>query len=292
MEEETKRKPLTALLAWIADGRFLRAVFLAMLGLSVFTVGQDFTTMLAQTPDGIPGSQRLEPAPMELPKPGDQTRPYLPRTMPIGPSRKSPRMPGYTGPTDGTALSQPMQFHLGGDGKASALGRIDPGAAARLTAFLNDNKDDNGNSTISELNLHSPGGSVSDAIAMSRALREAGISTRIPAHAYCASACPLVLAGGLYRRAGTGSFVGVHQVYALPTEVGSLQRGMADAQSVSAACQQVLIDMGVDLKVWVRAMQTPSAQLYVFTPDELRRFDLANGRNRGTLPEFRPETGV
>jgi hypothetical protein len=33
--------------------------------------------------------------------------------------------------------------------------------------------------------------------------------------------------------------------------------------------------MGIDLEVWVHAMETPREQLYYFTPDELATFRLA-----------------
>lgn len=278
------KRPLTALVASIQDGRFLKFVFLAMLTLSVGTVAQDFRQMLALSPDGAPGSQRIEPAPMKLPEPGNQTRPYLPKTMPMGPSRTAPRMPGFEGPPVAADMSAPIKFALGVEGRASALGTIDTGAAARLKAFLaKQNRE-----AISELVLHSPGGSVGDALEMARLIRAAGISTHVPENGYCASSCPLVLASGLYRTAGKRSFIGVHQLFALPNAVGTLQKGMSDAQSVSALCQQLLVDMGVDLKVWVRAMQTPPAQLYVFTPDQLSLFRLANAPIRFSIPAQRP----
>jgi len=276
------KRPLSSLVGTIQDGRFLRVIFLGMLALTVGTVAQDYSSMLAAAPEGQPGLQRIEPTPMDLPKPGDQTRPYLPRTMPLGPGRDRPQLPGYRGPLDGPAMSQPMEFALSANGLASAVGTIDPGSAKRFADFLADN-----DKQIGELTLHSPGGSVADALAMSRAIREAGISTRVSANGYCASSCPLLLAGGLYRSAGADAYIGVHQVYAAPTVNGTLQRGMADAQTVSALCQQLLVDMGVDLKVWVRAMETPSAQLYLFTPDELSRYGLANGRRATTRPEPR-----
>lgn len=285
MAPEAIKLPLTTFISTIQDGRFLRIVFLGMLALTVATLAQDFSQMVANSPDGLPGSQRLEPAPMELPTPGDQTRTYLPKTMPLSPSRKPPRLPGYFGPIDGTALSLPMKFVLGDEGKATAIGTIDSGATGRLKQFLE--KHDR---QISEIVLHSPGGSVSDGLAMGRLIRAAGISTRVSADAYCASSCPLVLAGGLYRTAGKRSYIGVHQVYALPSAVGSLHRGMADAQAISAECQRYLQQMGVDLKIWVKAMATPPAQLYLLTPDELSRFNLANGRRRTALPTPRPLT--
>ena len=276
------KRPLTSLVGTIQDGRFLRVVFLGMLALTVGTVAQDYSAMLASAPEGQPGLQRIEPTPMDLPKPGDQTRPYLPRTMPLGPDRGRPDLPGYRGPLDGPAMSQPMEFAVLADGRASAVGTSDPGSATRFEEFLADN-----DKQIGELTLHSPGGSVADALSISRAIRAAGISTRVSSNGYCASSCPLLLAGGLYRSAGENAYIGVHQVYAAPTANGTLQRGMADAQTVSALCQQLLVDMGVDLKVWVRAIETPAAQLYLFTPDELSRYGLANGRRAVTRPERR-----
>ena len=177
-----------------------------------------------------------------------------------------------------------MKFALGVEGRASALGTINAGSASRLKKFLASHDRE----SVSELVLHSPGGSVGDALAMARMIRSAGISTSVPENGYCASSCPLVLASGLYRSAGNHSFIGVHQVFALPNAIGTLQQGMSDGQTVSALCQQLLVDMGVDLNVWVRAMQTPPAQLYVFTPDELSRFRLANAPLRLSRPARRP----
>ena len=119
-------------------------------------------------------------------------------------------------------------------------------------------------------------------------IRAEGISTVVPANGYCASSCPLVLSGGLYRTSGKNAWVGVHQIYAPAPSVGTLQRGMADAQTISALCQNLLVDMDVDPQVWILAMQTPSASLYVLTPDQIRRFELANGRRPLTAPVLRP----
>src|SRR3979411_1176664 len=63
--------------------------------------------------------------------------------------------------------------------------------------------------------LHSPGGSVSDAIEMGRLIRQKQFATEVESGRYCASSCPLVFAGGLERRAGERAAIGVHQVTAL-----------------------------------------------------------------------------
>jgi len=44
--------------------------------------------------------------------------------------------------------------------------------------------------------LRSPGGSVQDALAMGRLIREKQFATEVEAGRYCASSCPLVFAGG------------------------------------------------------------------------------------------------
>jgi hypothetical protein len=87
---------------------------------------------------------------------------------------------------------------------------------------------------------------------------------------YCASSCPLIFAGGVERRAGDKASIGVHQISAVAAPAGtSIADGMDSAQRVSAECQKYLRDMGVDLQVWLHAMETPKNELFYFRPDEL-----------------------
>ena len=58
---------------------------------------------------------------------------------------------------------------------------------------------------------------------------------------------------------------------------------MAEAQKISAECQKYLAAMGVDLQLWVHAMETPKDQLYFLKPDELLSLKLAT--QRGTVPK-------
>ena len=150
-------------------------------------------------------------------------------------------------------------------------GRIDPGTANLLKALL-----DQPGERVRTLVVHSPGGSVADAIAMARLLRERKIDTSVPADGYCASACPLFFAGGVQRLAGEGAWIGVHQVYAVPLAGNAKPRdiggSIADIQATIAECQQLLVDMGVKPEVWIKAMKTPPEALYVLTPEELRDF--------------------
>ena len=61
--------------------------------------------------------------------------------------------------------------------------------------------------------LNSPGGSVGDALAMGRLIRESKLATEVEAGKFCASSCPLVFVGGVERR-GDKAAIGVHQVFA------------------------------------------------------------------------------
>ena len=140
---------------------------------------------------------------------------------------------------------------------------------------------------MTEIVLHSPGGSVTDATAMAHMIRDARLDTRILPDGYCASSCPLVFAGGVHRVADATSWIGVHQVFALTTALGSLADGMEQAQMVSAEAQDLLAEFGVDPLVWTRAMATPKEKLYLFTPEELIELEARDeGRGRAARVRF------
>ena len=124
--------------------------------------------------------------------------------------------------------------------------------------------------------LNSPGGSVADALAMGRLIRARKFATEVEAGAYCASSCPLVFAGGVERHAGDRAVIGVHQIAAIksPAVNGPPRDEMSIAQNISARCERYLADMGVDMKVWIHAMETPHDRLFVFKPDEMKSLAL------------------
>ncbi|KAB0680796.1 hypothetical protein [Aureimonas leprariae] len=251
----------------IPDGAILRAVFFVLLALAVGVIGQDYRTMALADADRA-RTERTEPLPLAPPKPGDQIRPFLPRTIPVAPDRGEPRLPGYDAPAATAAMSQPMQFRMAADRAATAVGRIDVGTAEAFGAFL-----DGEGRGVKSLILHSPGGSVEDAMAMARLARERKLEMLVPADGYCASACPLFFAGGRYRAAGDHAWIGLHQVYAVDVpgvpRMRDLDRSISDIQATVARCQQLLQEMGVKPDIWIKAMQTPPNDLYVLTPDEL-----------------------
>jgi hypothetical protein len=168
------------------------------------------------------------------------------------------------------AIAKPMTFELVGGGKLMATGTITPGMSESFAAEVGRHSD-----YIKTVVLNSPGGSVTDALTMGRLIREKKFGTEVEAGKYCASSCPLVFAGGLERRAGDRAAIGVHQVAALGSSSNGPPRDeMSIAQNISARCQRYLGDMGIDLQVWVHAMETPHDRLFVFKPDELKSLNL------------------
>jgi hypothetical protein len=169
-------------------------------------------------------------------------------------------------------LKSAMSFDLLGDGRLIAIGTIRPGTAKVFAAEI-----EKRGSYVKSVVLHSPGGSVSDAIEMGRLIRQRQFATEVESGRYCASSCPLVFAGGVERRAGESAAIGVHQVTALAASDTALTavNGMDSVQRMSAECQKYLLEMGIDPMVWVHAMETPTDQLFYFTRDELLKLRLA-----------------
>lgn len=167
-------------------------------------------------------------------------------------------------------LRDKMTFELVGDGRLMATGTIMFGTADQFAAEVAKR-----GSYIKTVVLRSPGGSVRDALAMGRLIRQKQFATEVEGGRYCASSCPLVFAGGVERRAAPNAAIGVHEVAAVGGDNLSAAASMQDAQQISAECQQYLRDMGIDLEVWIHAMETPREELYYFQPAELLALKLA-----------------
>jgi hypothetical protein len=250
---------------WVLGGLFAALVLGSAAALTYdFLNLQDQQSYETSRPNGLPGRVDFGPdrTSDRNPGPDDQVRPYDPRSVPTRRADQQVEMPGFDGNPD-SIISSSMTFHIGANGLASAIGRIDPGTFVAFEDFLENNRD------VTRLALHSPGGSVRDAIAMADMLRERNIATLVPRFGYCASSCPLAFSGGLERDLADPVSFGVHQVFTSDAEIGTLQEGMAGAQHISSQAQQLLVDMGVDPRAWIHAMATPKEQLYLFSQDEL-----------------------
>ena len=199
------------------------------------------------------------------------------------PSILAPLLPGGDKrlvplPQPDGAMAKPMTFELVSGGKLMATGTITPGMSEAFAAEVGKRGD-----YIKTVVLNSPGGSVTDALAMGRLIREKKFATEVEAGKYCASSCPLLFAGGVERRAGDKAAIGVHQVAAISSANGPPRDEMSVAQNISARCQRYLGDMGVNLQVWVHAMETPHDKLFVFKPDELKSLNMVTAICAGAL---------
>src|SRR6267143_354021 len=254
--------------AWLSDNpdqAILRWIFRSVVTVTIAVLAVDFISM-----NGWIANPDAAATPAEL-KHGSPTL-DLPSLVP---SILAPLLPGgdkrllpLLQPQG--AMAKPMTFELVGGGKLMASGTITPGISEAFATEIGKRGD-----YIKTVVLNSHGGSVIDALAMGRLIREKKFATEVEAGKYCASSCPLVFAGGIERRAGDRTTIGVHQVAAIKTAAkGPPRDEMSIVQTISARCARHLGEMGVDIRVWVHAMETPHDKLFVFKPDELKSLAL------------------
>jgi len=240
---------LVSALARIEDGAILRLAFFAMLAGTIAVLYFDYYELV--------DAETTTTGPM---------LPVLPAFDPQNPGSE----PGPDVTTDRDLLRAPAAIALVSGGTLSVVGTIDVGAAGRFAQEVEARGE-----YIKTVTLDSPGGSVSDALAMGALIREKGFGTRVLAGALCASSCPLILAGGKERLAAPDAAIGVHQIYAAePASAGPIgqratRSAMADAQATTARISRYLDTMGIAPALWMHALETPPERLYYFSPDEL-----------------------
>ena len=180
----------------------------------------------------------------------------------------------------------------------SAEGRIEPGTAKAFADAIANLK-----GRRLPILVHSPGGSVADAGAMGELIRAKGLAVAvartlmpncpeaspkcpdgpgaaITGGAICASACVLVLAGGVERLAAPSALVGVHQTTTVMSETEGLAhlkstRKIYEQQGVDAAVEAYLVAMGVGEPVMTLMRKTWAASIRWLSPAELKASRLA-----------------
>lgn len=248
---------------WLSDHpdeQILRWIFRSIVAVTIAALAADLATGNGwiSAPDPTLGpAEKVSPG-LDLPVPS-----ILAPLLPGGDKRLTPL------PQPDGAMAKPMTFELVGGGKLMATGTITPGLSEAFAAEVAKRGD-----YIKTVVLNSPGGSVTDALTMGRLIRDKKFATEVEAGKYCASSCPLVFAGGVERRAGDKAAIGVHQVAALGSAGAAPRDEMDVAQRISARCQRYLGDMGINLQVWVHAMETPHDKLFIFKPDELKSLNI------------------
>jgi hypothetical protein len=260
---------------WLAgnpDDAILRFIFRSVVGVTIAVLALDLAGM-----NGLLKSDdiALTPAETRQASPGLSVPSILAPLLPRSDRRGTP-MPQPDG-----ALAKSMSFELVRGGRLMATGTITPGISEAFAVEVGKRSD-----YIKTVVLNSPGGSVGDALAMGKLIREKKFATEVEAGKLCASSCPLMFFGGTERRAGDKAEIGVHQVFAASAPDPTAPRDeMSDAQRISARCQRYLGDMGINLQAWVHAMETPKDKLFIFKPDELKSMNIVT-----TAPTAEPVT--
>ena len=115
---------------------------------------------------------------------------------------------------------------------------------------------------IEEILFNSGGGSEPDGLELGRLIRKAGLNTRIPAGAICASACADAFLGGVARRVEKGGRYGIH----MPTIAGNTQTVQRIAAIMEKARNQGSIESAQRLIFEIEQLSAQAASrwaLYV-----------------------------
>ena len=180
----------------------------------------------------------------------------------------------------------------------SAEGRIEPGTARGLAQALDALK-----GRRLPILIHSPGGSVRDAIEMGDLIRARGLAvavartlitncperapkcpdgpgTAIAGGAMCASACVLVLAGGVERLVGPTPLIGVHQMTTVVKETEGAAgltstRKFYEQYGVDAVVGAYHVAMGVGDPVMALTRKTAAASVRWLSLADLKASHLA-----------------
>jgi len=239
ISDQEKLRPIRRMLTGVL------AVQLVLAGvLFLGDIGRDFSL-----PSSGPKAPRFD-----MPtRPGDQTRRYDPE-MPAGPGTE------IDGPMPERLVIEPLD-----DGRALLTGRIEAGDGDRLATQI-------ASSAADTFVLHSPGGSVQDALIVGRALRDAGKSTELRASDVCLSACPYMLAAGVDRQVADGGRVGLHQHYFGENTFLPAFLAVQDIQRGQGEVMRYLDEMGVDPMALVHGLSTPPQSIYVLSQGELETY--------------------
>lgn len=241
----------------------IRWIFVSQIIIAGILVGRDLAGA-GFAGLGWPGSTGA-PRISEPVRPGDQTRRFSPNRLPARPTTT----PGDRPYPETGELPDRLEFAVVGDDALSLTGTIAVGDAIRFADHLQTLR-----IPPKRIWLRSPGGSVSDALDIGRAVREAGISTAMGAVDICLSACPYVLAAGIERTVHPDAWVGVHQHYFGENTILPAFMAVEDVQRGQAEVMSYLNEMGIDPLVMQHAMVTPPDEIYLLVPEELETYRL------------------
>jgi len=150
------------------------------------------------------------------------------------------------------------------------------------------------NKMIVPIYLDSGGGLVTEAIKIGNLIRERGYETRLAANSTCASACVILLAGGVMRSADPTSRIGIHmssgifndetiqKVTALIEDEGLSQMPFivsffeGEAGKVTLMQVNYFLKMGVSLRLLEHATSVHHLDIAWLTPSQAKDFNIVN----------------
>ena len=230
------------------ETKLIKSVFFGMVTGVIITLVIDYRELRAMQALAVPAF--------------DRSAPVLPAALPDDASPAQSRPDTVTTPA--AAHRAPMTMELEPGGVLRLRGAIGVETAGQFAAEVERIAE-----YVTTVSLDSPGGALESALAMGRLIRERGFATRVDDGALCASACPLVFAGGVERMVEPDAAFGLHQIFSVDTSPTSPAAAMAGAQSTTARINRYLDDMGVDPVVWLHALETPPARLYYLNGTQL-----------------------
>lgn len=239
--------------------RAITAILAFQIAMAVVLAGSDLISAIPRLFSGTSAPNLDAPV-----TPGDQVRRYRPGDLPARERTDTDRQTPIPDPGD---MPTRLRFSVEGD-VALVTGQIAPGDATRFAEWLETD------ATFDRIRLHSPGGSVQDALAIGQAIRDAELPTEMEPGDICLSACPYILVGGTTRTVPDDAMVGVHQHYfgentALPAFLA-----IEDIQFGQGEVMAHLDAMGVDVRVMQHALTTPPEAIYVLLPEELLEYGI------------------
>lgn len=240
------------------DGTLIRGAFYVMLAICAVVLFLDAKHLAEADPIVERVLDNPIPPAVKLP---ERTNPDEETLEPYSPNVKSaPKI-----------LRQNLQIRLAGNNQLVLTGAIDIGSAERFA-----NEVESITEYVETVVLNSPGGSVTDALEISKLIREKEWTTKVETGGLCASACPLIFAGGVERIADNAAAIGVHQIYSAREDRRSVDQAVSGTQSSTASIVRHLEKMGVDPKLWTHALETAPQHLYYFRPEELEKYNLVS----------------
>jgi len=268
---DTVQAPRNAFMRYLArfeEGRVIRAAFFGMLIGTVSVLALDFRDLVEANGGLWPEASASTAV----------TVPVLPPAVEADQPAGGGTDPRQFLTTGQDLLRDPIRFTLAPGGVLKAVGSLDPGSAARFATEVEARGE-----YVEKVSLDSPGGSLEDAMAIARIVRDKGFATEVADGAICASSCPLVLAGGASRSVGARAAVGLHQFYAVGRPDTKPEQAMADAQMTTARITRLLVELDVDPALWLHALDTPPRALYYLSAEELQKYRLVTDGGRLAL---------